>query len=288
MGKIIIAYVPVIHRGYLSFFRRHWDATTLCILKEEIVTELDPVLRKDIRALDTEIIASLLSALPEVPFVQVVGTERLETLGRMCPIHGHLIVMPEEDLSRALAAKYLGGCRVEYDTVFLRWERRSILAEQEVRADRVIPFEGLVAEMMSRAYAEAEKGSNWWRRVGAVVARGGEVLLVAHNHQVPSPHTPYYEGDPRMFFKRGTHVELTTDDHAEARLISEAARKGIALEGADIYVTTFPCPPCAKFIAYSGIRRCYFAEGYSMLDGERILRDNDVEIIRVELKTPTP
>ena len=112
------------------------------------------------------------------------------------------------------------------------------------------------------------------------------MLLAAHNTQVPSPRTPYYEGDPRMFFKRGLHFELTTDDHAERRLIAEAARRGIALEGSDLFVTTFPCPPCGKQVAHTGFRRCYFAEGYAVLDSERILRDNSIEIIRVEMKNP--
>ena len=85
-----------------------------------------------------------------------------------------------------------------------------------------------------------------------------------------------------MFFKRGVHIELTTDAHAESRLISEAANRGISIAGADLYVTTFPCPPCAKVVAPSGIRRCYFASGYAMLDGERVLRDADIEIVFVE------
>ena len=37
--------------------------------------------------------------------------------------------------------------------------------------------------------------------------------------------------------------------HAEARLIAAAAREGRATAGAVLYVTDFPCPPCAKLIA---------------------------------------
>ena len=84
-----------------------------------------------------------------------------------------------------------------------------------------------------------------------------------------------------MFFKRGLNIELTTDQHAESVVISEAAKKGIALLGADLYISTFPCPPCAKIVAAAGIKRCYFLSGYSMLDGERILKDSGVEIIQV-------
>ncbi len=70
--------------------------------------------------------------------------------------------------------------------------------------------------------------------------------------------------------------------HSEAGAIAEAARKGISLEGADLYVTTFPCPPCGKLIAYSGIKRVFYKNGYGVLDSERILKDKGVEIIKVE------
>ncbi|OGF76429.1 hypothetical protein A3H65_01200 [Candidatus Giovannonibacteria bacterium RIFCSPLOWO2_02_FULL_45_14] len=135
--------------------------------------------------------------------------------------------------------------------------------------------------MMDKAITESKKATNLWRQVGAVVARDGNVLATGFNKQVPSQHTPYYEGDARMFFKRGLNIELTTDQHAESVVISEAAKKGIALLGADLYISTFPCPPCAKIVAAAGIKRCYFLSGYSMLDGERILKDSGVEIIQV-------
>jgi hypothetical protein len=32
----------------------------------------------------------------------------------------------------------------------------------------------------------------------------------------------------------------------------------------------------------AGIKQLYYCDGYSMLDGERVLRDAGVEIVRVE------
>ncbi|MCK4815152.1 deoxycytidylate deaminase, partial [bacterium] len=167
-------------------------------------------------------------------------------------------------------------------SVFLRWDKSRSVAQKEVSCDRIVPFEGFVAEMLSYAAEEAKKASNWWRQTGAIIARDKEILLMGYNRQVPSPRTPYIEGDSRSFFKKGLHIELTTDMHAEARLISMAAKKGISIKGTDLYITTFPCPFCAKLVAYSGIKRCYFKSGYAMLDGERILRSQGVEIIFVK------
>lgn len=282
MDKIVLAYVPVIHAGYLAFFERHRDARSLYLFGPDIIIEFG-YLRKDIRALDPENARLALSGLNIFEAVRIASRFTLATLR----IERPLIIMPDEDECRRLAEEHLSGCAVEFDpSIFLRWDRQSALAENSIRADRVISLEGFAAEMMRYAFAEAEQATNLWRRVGAVATWDGEILIAAHNTQVPSPHTPYYEGDPRGLFKRGLHFELTTDDHAERRIIAEAARKGIALEGSDLFVTTFPCPPCGKQIGFTAIRRIYFAEGYAVLDSERILRDSCVEIVKVEMKTP--
>jgi dCMP deaminase len=65
-------------------------------------------------------------------------------------------------------------------------------------------------------------------------------------------------------------------------LIAEAAREGISTKGAVVYVTDFPCPPCAKLIAGAGISRLYFRTGYAVLDGEDVLAEAGVEVVRVE------
>lgn len=277
MGKVIIAYIPVLHRGYLDFFDRHRDAEALYVIKRNLVIELQPALRKDIRAFDAFEVQSLLGNHFFLR-VEIADGDVILAIAQA----GHTVVMPKDELSLEIALRYLSGCRVEYDSaVFLRWDRQNVL-EQKIKYDRKVPWSGVVGEMMNKALEEKEKATNLWRQVGAVIARDGEILLSAYNRQVPSPYTPYYEGDARMFFKRGIHIGLTTDIHAESRLVAEAARHGIALEGADLYISTFPCPPCAKLIASTGIRRCYFSSGYAMLDGERVLHDTDIEIVFVE------
>ena len=50
--------------------------------------------------------------------------------------------------------------------------------------------------------------------------------------------------------------------HAEANSIVQAARNGVRLEGADIYVTASPCFGCFKLVANAGIKRIVFGEFY--------------------------
>jgi dCMP deaminase len=48
-----------------------------------------------------------------------------------------------------------------------------------------------------------------------------------------------------------------------------------------MYVTDFPCPPCAKLIAGAGIARLYFRTGYAVLDGQDVLEQAGVEVVQV-------
>jgi dCMP deaminase len=50
--------------------------------------------------------------------------------------------------------------------------------------------------------------------------------------------------------------------HAEANAILQAARHGMRIEGADIYVTASPCWDCFKLIANAGIGRVLYGEFY--------------------------
>src|SRR5690606_22862191 len=119
----------------------------------------------------------------------------------------------------------------------------------------------------------------------AVAARAGEVLAVAHNEHRPTEYSPYLQGDPRNDFSRGVRIDLSTAIHAEAAIIARAARSGLALGGAALYVSTFPCPACARLVAEAGFQRVYFGGPYAMLDGDTVLRAAGVTLIWVE---PSP
>ena len=50
--------------------------------------------------------------------------------------------------------------------------------------------------------------------------------------------------------------------HAEANAIVQAARNGVRIDEAAIYITASPCWPCFKMIANAGLRRIVFGEFY--------------------------
>jgi cytidine deaminase len=57
-------------------------------------------------------------------------------------------------------------------------------------------------------------------------------------------------------------LEFGRSVHAEMSALSEAAHRGIAVENASMYTTTFPCHLCARHIISAGIRRVVYIEPY--------------------------
>ena len=135
---------------------------------------------------------------------------------------------------------------------------------------------------MKEAFSSAEKSSDWWRQIGAVLVKDGAVLYRAWNTHMPSAQSPYIEGDPRSNFDAGERIDLSTAAHAEKRIVAWAARDGVACAGASLYVSTFPCPDCARVIAEAGVSKVYFTGGYSLLGADRIFKHYGIECILVK------
>ena len=114
-----------------------------------------------------------------------------------------------------------------------------------------------------------------------MLARDGQILLCAHNRDLPDEQSSYRLGNIRDYLKPGERPDLSNTIHAEAGIIAAAAREAISTKGASLYVTHFPCPACAKSIAASGIAKCFFAEGSANFDAEMVLKGGGVEIVYV-------
>lgn len=268
-AKQLVLYLPVLHAGYEQFLERHEDAEILLLGRG--FHDVFPALRKDIRALDPAKAAAYLGGPPRA---RVIEPEDLPD------VLAEDLVMPDEEIMRDLAARY-ALCPV-FERTFLRWDRPWSLEEAPVGSARITGDE-FDRHFIGKARVQAERSSDWWRQVGAVAVRDGEILVEAHNHHHPSEYSPYLDGDPRNEFRRGLRADLSTAIHAEATIVATAAREGLSLKGADLYVTTFPCPACARLIAETGFRRLYFTGTYSVLDGEGILKAGDVEPVWVDL-----
>ncbi|MFH1621415.1 MAG: deaminase [Patescibacteria group bacterium] len=276
MQKAIVTYIPVLHEGYRRFFERHKEARELFIFGNDVIAGFEHLV-KDIRRLDPELVSRSIDAWKIFDRISILDEDNIKLLQD----EKRPLIVSDDDLTTELVTKYFSGQPIERDTIFLRWDKKTSVEPMRVSPDIEMSNSDFDLKMMKAAHAEGEKSRDWWRRIGALALKDGEIILRAHNIYTPSEQIAYDEGDPRSNFKSGVNYESSLALHSEAWLVAQAAKLGISLQGADVYVDTFPCPPCAKQLAYAGIKRLFYRHGYNVLDGERILRSQGVQIIFV-------
>lgn len=110
-------------------------------------------------------------------------------------------------------------------------------------------FMNIAREVSTRATCDR-------KRVGAVIVRGRTILSTGYNGSLRGlPHC-----DEVGHEMENGHCVRTV--HAEANAIVQAARHGIRVEGAEIYITASPCYNCFKLIVNAGIVKIYYGEFY--------------------------
>ncbi|HEX8974229.1 MAG TPA: deaminase [Patescibacteria group bacterium] len=276
--KILIALVPVIHIRYLELFKKYPDH--LYILDNSILEKWERFenLKRDLRTINQNTICNLIKKSGIFKEVDLLTVDSLSDIEKDASI-----VMPDEDVSHWFAEKFLPGRKVEFENVFLRWNKPVSTQELEVSNDRTITSEKAHQELINQAKELQEKSANWWRQIGTLVTDNeGSVILSAFNRHVPTQENMAVYGDLRMCFDAGENHHLSNSIHAEASLIGKAAKEGISLNNTNLYVTTFPCPTCAKLIAEAGIKKVYYESGYSLSDAEDVLKNAGVEFILVK------
>jgi dCMP deaminase len=95
------------------------------------------------------------------------------------------------------------------------------------------------------------------RRVGAVVVRDNRVLATGYNGSPPGM-GHCIDPDIGCLMEDGHCVRTV---HAEVNAIATAARFGISVDGADVYVTWEPCRSCRNILLSAGIKTVHFSDG---------------------------
>jgi dCMP deaminase len=276
MTAAVVAYVPVLHEGYRRFLDAHARGRRLFLIGPELYADYRP-LAKDIRALDAGLVADAIASWGVCSQVAVLDVAGARALAEEAPS----LVLPAEDVSYQVVERFFGRLAVLYDSVFLRWDKSRSVELLRPRAVREVGEDAALAELLPAAELEANRSVDWWRQVGAAIRFADGTVATAANEHLPHELSAYAAGDPRSNFFKGVHLELSTAVHAEARLIADAARRGVATAGATLYVTDFPCPPCAKLIAGAGVSKLFYRTGYAVLDGNDVLANAAVEIAHV-------
>ena len=94
------------------------------------------------------------------------------------------------------------------------------------------------------------------KHVGAVFARDRSILATGYNGSIRG----LEHCDEAGHLMEDGHCVRTI--HAEANAIVQAARNGVRIDGATIYVTASPCWSCFKMIANTGVTRIVYGQFY--------------------------
>lgn len=93
------------------------------------------------------------------------------------------------------------------------------------------------------------------RQHGAIIVKENQILATGYNAS-PSKH-PHCDDCLRehLSVPSGTRYELCRSVHAEQNALLQAAKHGVSVAGATMYITGYPCMLCARLICNSGIVR---------------------------------
>ena len=113
--------------------------------------------------------------------------------------------------------------------------------------------------------------------VGAVIVREKTILSTGYNGSIRGmPHC----SEVGHMMESG-HCVATI--HAELNAVIQAARNGVRIEGASIYITASPCWSCFKVLANAGIRRICYGVFYRDERSFEVARTLEIEMVHVAL-----
>ncbi|MBI2309356.1 hypothetical protein HYU89_00470 [Candidatus Collierbacteria bacterium] len=158
-------------------------------------------------------------------------------------------------------------------------------------------------ELMRRA-AEIAGNTKCWIGIGCVIAKDGQIISEAwnetlkgeeyclkfRNREVKKGPLPLGEAGPYqnrgcvrhdLGLSQGKEIEKACSVHAEVNVISKAARQGIKVEGATMFVTSFPCLICMRSIIPAGIKKVIYMNDFYKPHHLELFKKNRVEVKQI-------
>ena len=131
---------------------------------------------------------------------------------------------------------------------------------------------------MSQAILLSMRGTCKRLSVGAILVRDDRIIAGGYNGSV--------SGDVHCL-DEGCYVvdgHCLRTIHAEMNAILQCAKFGIATDGAEIYVTDFPCLQCTKMLLQAGIKKIYYLRNYHNNPyAISLLKKKNVDTVQVKI-----
>jgi dCMP deaminase len=153
----------------------------------------------------------------------------------------------------------------------------SLVAEQDIRPSWDDYF-------MSIAQQVALRSTCLRRQIGALIVRDKRILATGYNNVPSGVEHCTTRGCLRdeLGIPSGQRVELCRGIHAEQNAVVQAAKYGIAMDGASVYTTTQPCILCAKILINAGISEIVFVGDFPDELSVSMLKEAGVELRKIQ------
>lgn len=135
---------------------------------------------------------------------------------------------------------------------------------------------------MELAHSVSKRATCDRGRSGCVIVRNKQILVSGY---VGSPRGLAHCDDVGHLFKKVIHEDGTTTQHcvrtvhAEQNAITQAARRGMALDKATLYCRMTPCRTCAMLIINCGIERVVCEKKYHAgAESEEMFKEAGIQL----------
>lgn len=166
---------------------------------------------------------------------------------------------------------------------------------------RIIRIAMVMADIdLMRRAATIAANTRCWIGSGCVIARGKKILVEAWNEtllgemycmefrkrkarSVKREVRQQNIGCIRheLHLSQGAEIEKVCSIHAEANAIAKAAKKGISLDRAMMFVTSYPCLICMRSIIASGIKKVVYMNDFYKPHNIEFLEKNKVLVHQI-------
>ncbi len=129
---------------------------------------------------------------------------------------------------------------------------------------------------MSTAILIASRSSCDRLNVGCILVSAGD----HKNRIIAAGYNGFLPGAFHKSNVKNGHEQSTV--HAEQNAVSDAARRGISINGATAYITHYPCINCTKMLAASGIKIIKYQFDYNNdLLVNDLLKEVNISIVKL-------
>ena len=123
------------------------------------------------------------------------------------------------------------------------------------------------------------------RQVGSVIVRDKRIIATGYNG-APAGVTSCAERGyclrNKLNIASGTRAEVCYATHAEQNALVQAAKLGISVDGATLYVTHRPCVICTKLLINAGIKRVVYLHDYPDEFSVEILKEAEIKLCHLK------